>query len=168
MAENDQHAFAVLGLEPAFEIDPAAVERAAMTKLAAAHPDVVGDSGADDSATVNDARATLLDDEKRLNLYLRILGGPSSDEDRSLPENFLTEMMGLRSKVEEDFEQDKEDARKRWTAEAERRREELKDEMRPLFDKAPDDEDARQQIRERLNQWRYFERLIEQLDDAPS
>jgi DnaJ-domain-containing protein 1 len=155
-----ENPFATLGLGVSYEIDSGAIERAYLKKIAAAHPDRVGDSGAVDAATLNDARACLLDDESRANAVLRLLGGPSASDDQSLPDGFLMEMMTTRTSMEEDLESDPETARADWTKWGNEQREQLLGEFGRLI-KDPASLGA---CRTQLNALRYIERLIEQLD----
>lgn len=157
---SQQNPFATLGLTVSFAIDANAIERAYLKRIAAAHPDRVGDSGAVDAATLNDARKCLLDDESRANAVLRLLGGPSPSEDRSLPDGFLMEMMSTRTSIEEDLENDPETARAEWSEWGNAQRAKLIAEFGRLIE----DPASLGACRTQLNALRYIERLIEQLD----
>lgn len=152
--------FEALGLPVSFAVEPGAVERAYLKKLASSHPDRVGDAGAIDSAALNAARACLIDDESRANSVLRLMGGPSASEDRSLPDGFLMEMMEIRSTMELDLEDDPDRARAGWLRWGGEQRARYADEFRRLIEE-PGSLGA---CRVQLNAWRYIERLIEQLD----
>lgn len=162
-----QDPFDRLGLEPRFDLDPAAIERAFLRAIAASHPDasafpsdLAADAG---SADLTEARRVLDDPERRANALLERLGGPGK-ADRSLPDGFLLEIMAVREEIDEapDLE--------RWSAWAEQRRANHVARVGEMFSKlqaggsSGDSEAIRGEIRTELNAWRYAERLIEQLD----
>jgi molecular chaperone HscB len=156
--------FAVLGLHASFDIDPGAVERAYLARAAAMHPDVLGDNdeAASASAQLNRAKAVLLNPEKRANALLELMGGPSKEQDKSLPPGFLAEVMELREQIEEGLERGE---RERWQRWGEEQRAEYAQRVRALFAAVgAGDAPGLQGIRTALNAWRYIERLIEQLD----
>lgn len=163
--------FARLGLEPRFDLDGAAIDRAYARRAAALHPDLADPERADDatreSALLNDARAALADPERRAIALLALLGGPAASDDRSLPEGFLMEMMDVRQRAEAECADPAGHAR--WQAWADQRRAERIDQVRALFAglSDPPDPAALAEIRETLNAWRYVERMIEQLDPDP-
>ncbi|MCA9303105.1 MAG: hypothetical protein KC996_03180 [Phycisphaerales bacterium] len=156
----NQNPFDLLGLAVSYAIEKHAIERAYLARIASAHPDRVGDAGAIDAAALNDARRCLLDDESRANAVLRVLGGPSASEDRSLPDGFLMEMMEIRSAMEEELNEDPESARVKWGRWGAEERGKYADEFRRRIQ----DPDSLGACRTILNAWRYIERLIEQLD----
>ncbi|GJM18901.1 MAG: hypothetical protein DHS20C14_11140 [Phycisphaeraceae bacterium] len=155
--------FEILGLERRFDLDPASIDLAYRARAAALHPDLADPDKAADaaraSAALNDARATLADPERRANALLAALGGPSPSEDRSLPRAFLMEMMDVRQEAEEECSAP--EGLAKWQAWADAQREEAIADVAALFAESPD---ALAPIRERLNSWRYVERMIEQLD----
>lgn len=160
--------FETLGLEPRFDLDSAAVERAYLRLAAAAHPDVAGDDAeaARRTAEINDARAVLLDPERRASALLHKLGGPAKDQDKSLPRDFLGEMMELRETIEAAIAGGGDGERATWRAWALKRRAEFIASVGAAFAAlaSPAAESDLRAIRTRLNAWRYIERLIEQLD----
>lgn len=160
--------FKVLGLERRFDLSPADVERAYLARAAGLHPDVVGGSGPDDgtvsSEDLNLARQQVKDPEARGNALLELLGGPAKEQDRSLPDGFLAEMMEVRERMEAGGEAERE----RWEGWAEQRRSSHEQAVRGLFGRVAGGgtEDSRQAmlraIRRELNAWRYIERMLEQ------
>lgn len=168
MPADRRDPFDTLGLEPRFDLDTGAVERAYLRLAAAAHPDVVGDDAeaARRTAEINDARAVLLDPERRAEALLLRLGGPAKNQDKSLPPDFLGEMMDLRETIEAAIAGDGDAERATWRAWALGRRAEFIAGVGAAFAAlaSPAAETDLRAIRTRLNAWRYFERLIEQLD----
>lgn len=168
--------FALLGLPRRFDVEPALVNAAHRRRAASLHPDRVVDpilqaEAAAEMARLNEARATLLDDERRANALLILLGGASKETDKSLPDGFLVDMMEARQEMEADLESDdsiKAEPKAKWEAWGEARRHEHRAAVADLFKKAQEDGDARaaalKEIRTRLNAWRYIERLLEQID----
>lgn len=168
MASPD--AFDTLGIEPRFDLDQDAVRRAWLRRSAALHPDrLAADSSADDEAAreaalLNQARRTLEDAERRANALLARLGGPSKEQDRTLPPTLLAEVLEVREEMAA--------ARAagapldRFHAWAQGRRAEHIARVGELFAAAPArrDNDLLRAIRLELNAWRYVERMIEQLD----
>lgn len=163
--------FATLGLPVAFGITKQQIESAYLARIAAAHPDHAGDvSGGDgsDAAALNDARRALRDDETRANLVLIARGGPSSAQDDSLPDGFLMEIMDARMAIEEAIAEGGPEERDTWFGWAKQRTESLGATVGVLLDAEDQSDDERAErfrtIRRALNAWRYYERLIEQLD----
>jgi len=173
LASATLDAFAVLALPRRFDIDSAAVDRAYLNKCAAAHPDVSG-LGDDESqrlqANLNDARATLLDAERRANVLLSLLGGPSKEQDKSLPAGFLMQIMETREEIEAALATRDPAARERWSVWAAAQREKYVRRVTPLFANAlaspAGTPSSLAEIRRELNAWRYIERLVEQLDPS--
>jgi molecular chaperone HscB len=166
-------AFDLLGLEPRFDLDPARLERAYLTRAARLHPDLA--SGNPDApvkaAALNHAKAALSDPESRANLLLARLGGPSKDQDKSLPDGFLMDMLETRERAEGDLSS-ADPARlapwKQWTQD---QRSHYAQRVGELFRALPaggSHADTLRAIRLELNAWRYIERLAEQLDPARS
>lgn len=114
-------------------------------------------------ARLNDAKAVLEDPERRANVLLQLLGGASKEQDKSLPEGFLSEMLEARQRMEEEIEAEGDAARRRWEEWAGERRAEYAARVGGLFQRGSDPETLRA-IRVELNAWRYIERLIEQIE----
>jgi curved DNA-binding protein CbpA len=158
--------FDILGLPPAFDHAPAAIERAYLARAASVHPDLVGD---DDEAAVraaklNRAKSVLLNPEQRANALLARLGGPSKAQDKSLPPGFLIEMMETREAIEAAIATGNPEERGQWDRWALEQRSEYVSHIGELFGQVAKDPGKLAQIRQKLNAWRYIERLIEQLD----
>ena len=100
--------FAVFGLAPAFELDRKALRKRLLELQREAHPDFVATQGsearaaAESSATRVNAAFELLDDRRLLADHLvRRLGGPSQDDDRRMPQEFLLEVLEWNEALEE-------------------------------------------------------------------
>ena len=162
-----EDAFEVLGIEPAFDIDRALVERRWLMHTARLHPDRAADphDAARQLARVNAARHTLLDDEQRANALLRHHRGPSSEADNRLPDGFLIEIFELRQDIEETLASRDPEGIAAVEADATHRRHAFITTVAHLFANLtdPPTPDDLATIRRQLNAWRYIERLIEQL-----
>lgn len=159
--------FEILGLPRRFDLNEQALHRAWLARCAAVHPDRAADESDDGEAAaeLNRARATLADPERRANALLRLLGGPSKEENRSLPEGLLAEMLEVREEMETDLGAAGHEARRKWGAWADERKRAHIDRVGELF-RGPLNEEQFGAIRRELNAWRYIERMIEQLDPA--
>ena len=165
--------FKLLGLPARFDLDDADIESASVRLCAQLHPDRITGTDAEETvrkaAMANQAAATLMDPESRANILLRLHGGAAPDEDKSLPDGFLVEMMTMRQDMEQALQEPGDAARTRLQDEAAHRRHELIVELTSLFKAiegvhgdAP--REVLDQIRMTLNVLRYVERMIEQLD----
>jgi hypothetical protein len=139
--------------------------------------------GADEegAAALNEAKRVLANPESRAEALLRRLGGPRKEEDRSLPPEFLHEMMEVREEIEGAVEGKDAEAIRRWESWADERRGAHIKAVNGLFSEllgenegregrgsglADGEHQRRRAIRMELNMWRYVERLIEYLDQA--
>jgi len=158
--------FDILGIEPAFPVDEAALRQAWLKATAKHHPDRAPDpeEAHRKLAQVNEANRALSDPERAANALLTRLGGPTPDKHKALPDGFLMEMLEVRDQLEE--------AKRSRDPKDIARLEEWADQQRAmwiervdgLFRAHDEGDDKRDEIRESLNAWRYIERLIEQLD----
>jgi len=162
--------FELLGLPGVFSLAPDAIHAAHLSRAAAVHPDIAGgeisaDEAANQAAALNRAKDQLLDAETRANVLLEMLGGPTKEQDKTLPPDFLMEMMETREEIESVIALKDRAAIARWNAWAHERRDELTREVGEMFARlsaSPAHAELRE-IRVRLNVWRYIERLVEQL-----
>lgn len=170
--------FAVLDLPRTFDLDRTRIERAYLERASALHPDVPGMPPADDddpgsaAAELNRARQDLSDPETRANVLLALLGGPSKEQDRSLPDGFLMEMMEVREQMEAAQTARDTAALEKWGAWAEDQRRGHVAAVGDLFRQAESQGPAPapsllKAIRTRLNAWRYIERMLEQQSSYP-
>lgn len=160
--------FDTLGLPPSFDLQAAEIGRAYLARVARMHPDIAAaDDVATRSADLNQARAVLLDPELRAVALLARLGGPTAEQDRSLAQTFLAEMMEVREECEAAISSGDPEAVARWRGWAAARRAEFIAEVSKQFraiGAAPGDPGLRE-LRRTLNAWRYIERMIQQLDE---
>ena len=161
--------FETLGLPARFDLTPTTIERAYLSRIAGLHPDLAGPGGEGGdqdrvAAALNDAKATLLDDEQRAETLLAVLGGPGKSVDKSLPPGFLMEMMEVRETVDAELLEDAQGARARWQGWAEARKDEHRAALTGMF--AASDVPLKN-VRMILNQWRYLARLLEHLEASP-
>lgn len=159
--------FRILGLPRRFRLDPAAIESAYLAAIASSHPDLTQDPDAGaiaDASALNDARATLIDSEKRANLLHAALGGPTAAQSRDLPDGFLMQIMTTRQQVEAAIESRDDARRDQWRQWALEQRAWYEDRAARVLDADDPDPAALADLRPILNAWRYIERLIEQLD----
>jgi molecular chaperone HscB len=160
--------FDTLGLEPRFDLDPRDIDRAYLIRSAALHPDRAG-PGPETlnlAAELNAAKRTLSDPESRADALLRRLGGPTREQERSLPPGFLMEIMEIRQQIEAASGPGAADQTAKWEAWADDRRAELIRSITAQFASLTQrpDPGALRSIRVELNVWRYIERLNEQFE----
>lgn len=99
--------FARLGLAPAIDLDPAALEARHLELSRRLHPDRLVRQGRELqaralvlSAGLNEAVRVLADFDRRAEHLLRIHGGPTSEQDRRTPQCFLIRQLELREELE--------------------------------------------------------------------
>jgi DnaJ-domain-containing protein 1 len=100
--------FEVLGLEPAWPVDGAALKRTLLSLQRAMHPDFFATADratrelADrNTAELNAAFETVSDDFRRADHLVRSLGGPDENAERQMPQAFLMEVMEWNEALEE-------------------------------------------------------------------
>lgn len=160
--------FDMLGLEPRFDLESGVIRRAYLARVAMVHPDAARGDDLRSTAELNLAKQVLEDPERRANLLLSRLGGPSKEGDKSLPDGFLAGTMEMRERIEEALATDESGSRERVQAEAIELRAGHVRRVSDLFRSAisSPSEATLRSIRMELNAWRYIERLIEQLDPS--
>lgn len=99
--------FEVLGLEPVFALDRAHLQKRLLVLSRALHPDFHATADAarrrlaeDNTAALNAAYQVLADDVRRADWFVRALGGPREDEERSMPAAFLQEVLEWNETIE--------------------------------------------------------------------
>jgi len=100
--------FEALGIEPVFALDLGAARKRLLALSRALHPDFHGTADADtrrlaedNTAALNAAFQVLADDLRRADWFVRSLGGPREDEERSMPGVFLQEVLEWNETIEE-------------------------------------------------------------------
>jgi molecular chaperone HscB len=92
--------FEILGLAPAYAIDAADLRRRLLRFSRLTHPDYFATAGKAEkeraeraTAMLNSAFALLSDDAARADHLVRMLGGPDENTERSMPKEFLMEVL---------------------------------------------------------------------------
>lgn len=99
--------WSLLGLEPAFDIDAAALKKRLLRGSRLVHPDFHGGDEAAralaeaHSARLNGAHEVLADDARRADALLALLGGPDERALREMPREFLVEVLEWNESLEE-------------------------------------------------------------------
>lgn len=178
--------YEALGLLPRFDLDDAQLHRQFVHKAAAAHPDRFTDpfdqtQAAQQAAWINDAYHTLRDPHARAEALLLLLGGPTKEQDKSVPPDLLSQMMQVRLQLEEAIEEDDPATLNELSEWAYHQRRQHLDKIAELFQavtcasSSPTAASPRSaptsttrsnpltQIRLELNTMRYIQRMIEQL-----
>jgi molecular chaperone HscB len=164
--------FAIFGLEPAFELDPAVLQKRHLALARRLHPDFHGSADVetrrlaeDSSAALNQAHATLQDEARRADWLVRHLGGPREEDERGMPATFLQEVLEWNEAIAEARAAGSGTtlAGLRATLEAERARARaaLRTELVPLASEAAHLRRARQL----LNSLRYLERALREIGE---
>lgn len=160
MAESP---FDTLGLPVSFDITHTNIEQAYLSRIAAAHPDLAGSDDAADPSHLNDARKALLDPERRARAVLAVRAPDAKAP--PLSADFLAEILEVRQEAEEAVESGDDAAVERWRAWAADRRQDLANELTKLLGTGdgPLEPTKASTAAGVLQQWRYFERMLEQV-----
>ncbi len=165
--------FALLGLPRRYDLDPGLLRQRYLNLARLTHPDRL--VGADEdqrllalrvSARLNDAYRRLSDPLERAEYLLQLAGGESGADDRSVPQEVLTETLLWREEIDEAREAADTQRLATLRQQIEQRYAALKDEIARLASGLPGDEALRKQLREKLNCVRYYQRMLEQVQDA--
>lgn len=162
-------AFGVFGLPRRFRVDAGELERRFAELSRETHPDVAGDDpdrqieAMELSAKVNEAYRVLRDEEGRANVLLELLGGPSREADRRLPDGFLPIIMMVREELAEAQLEGDEGKVKEIEDDAKAQREARLKGIGVMFEQ-PWSAEVGRAIRLELNALRYYERLLEQVN----
>lgn len=164
--------FGILGIDPRFAIDVAAVRRRLVTEAARRHPDrapdpVTAAAWTDELARLHEAAERLLDDLERAETLLAIRGGPAPSDDRTLPDGFLESMLMVRMELEEAIAAGDAAGRARLESWARDEWSERRTAVEAILDSADGDSpEALIRVRRELNRWRYAQRMLEQLEGS--
>lgn len=164
LRESRNH-FTSLGLPRSYVIDKSQLEKNYLELTRLTHPDVAGDdpeaqlAALDLSAKLNEAHRVLADDEARASYYLTLIGGPSAEENKGLPEGFLPLIMIAREELAEaQLEGDSERIKAIEQDTVAQKSARLSEFERLVMSPTPEN---LQQARVELNAVRYYERLLE-------
>jgi len=158
-----QSAFETLGLPVRFDLDLTQIERAFMARVAQAHPDLACSASETDAAALNEARRSLIDPEQRARAVLATRA-PDAQAPPLSPA-FLAEILEVRQEAEDAMASNDEETVERWRQWAADRRAAIISELETLLGGEPEPlDEARAQLAAGvLQQWRYFERMLEQV-----
>ena len=100
--------FAVVGIELAYGIDTAEVTKRVRKIARLVHPDYFAAAGPamkalaeQHGAQLNEAHEVLKDDVRRADWIVRHLGGPSEEDERQMPQEFLMEVLEWNETLDE-------------------------------------------------------------------
>lgn len=162
--------FQTLGLPPTVELTQAQIRSAWLKRSLIAHPDRsdIDETAARElSATLNEAKKQLENEESRADALLLHLGGPTREAEKKLPDNFLIEIMQLREQLESAQAAADPAALEPSRARALKERQARLNRVREMFTALNvADHASLRAIRIELNAWRYLERMLEQIDPA--
>ncbi len=169
MSEPTNNPFELLGVPPRFDLDEQALHQAFLRATAEAHPDRATDSDeqmdlARRAAAINAAYEQLKEPARRAEALVRMHGGPTASDDKSLPDGLLMEMLEIREQMDQaqaEGDQAKLDELRAW-AEGQRKTY-LQRIGEALSEPSPTAAQCAQ-ARTQLNALRYIDRMIEQLD----
>jgi molecular chaperone HscB len=171
--------FTLLGVPRRYALDLQALEQAYLRCSRAVHPDyhttttpAEQAASLELSAALNTAYATLRDPFRRADYLLTLYGGPSAEEHKQMPPEFLAEMLEYREQLEQVRHHPQ--ALAEWEADFRRRQDQLREQLAVQFaelEKLSADDprhlDIRRRIRMLLNAARYIHGLLRDLH-APS
>lgn len=168
--------FELFGLEPTFDLDLGLLRRKYLGLSRSIHPDVAGRSGdqvrrqsLDLSAGLNRAYDTLRDPAARAEYLLRLAGGPSAGDDKSVPGDLLAQVMMYREEIDEARESGDSSTldvmRDQLTQGRDATLKTIAELCAPARLQNPDD---RRALRVQLNAVKYWNNLLDQLPTAVS
>jgi len=106
--EVDVSPFAVVGLEPSYQLDERDLAQRVRKVARLVHPDFFAGAGPTmralaeaHGARLNDAHEVLKNDVRRADWLVRHRGGPSEEQDRQMPPAFLMEVLEWNEALEE-------------------------------------------------------------------
>lgn len=163
-----QDPFDILGVPASFDLEDDQIEQAYLKRAARAHPDTAPSQSEHAMAALNDAYEAIKDPETRANWVLARLGGPAKEDDPSLPDGFLLEIMRARESLDAADQAGDADAIQQGLGDAREQRDGFIAGVAQMFaDLAPTPApESLSAIRTQLNAWRYVERLIDQIGES--
>lgn len=169
--------YEVLGLEPAYTLDPAETRKRMLCLSRALHPDfhsLAGDAARrraeEGTALLNSTFQVLSSDTRRADWLVQHLGGPDEIEERSMPAEFLQEVLEWNEAIEEARASPPDSSERLALAALEERLVEERarglQELAVLLTPLPARHSpALREVRRQLNSLRYLERALEELGE---
>lgn len=163
--------FALFGLRPQFELDPALLRERYLRLTREVHPDrsagAAGDDAADRarlSARVNEAYRLLLAPISRAEYLLELSGGDSAARDKRVPPALLSSTLLVREEIDEARSVGNTALLTALHRKLSTERDQLAKAIGELARRLPGDTALRSDLRLKLNSIRYYERMIEQIE----
>lgn len=160
--------FELLGFDPVFDLDAAELRSAYLRCSRDTHPDRFGrhpDAAQQSeriSATLNQAYQVLSDPLRRAEYLLELMGGPSAQQDKRVPQNVLNMSIMLREEIDEALSSGATTAVAGIRSQIQQRYDAVRAQIANLARGLPGDEELRSKLRLELNTVKYFQRLLEQ------
>ncbi len=163
--------FELFGIAPGYEIDLAELRRKYLGLSRSIHPDVAGRDSSKQrkqslelSSGLNRAYETLRNPAARAEYLLRLAGGPSAAEDKSVSGELLGEVMMLREEIEEAAASADHAMLASIRGNVKQRQEEdLAGIARLCAHEGWNDASIRTELRRRLNAIKYWNNLLDQI-----
>jgi molecular chaperone HscB len=162
--------FRLLELEPCYDLDPGELRRRYFHLARLLHPDRLGGQGGEPTeaelraaAQLNRAHEVLADPVMRAEYLLELHGGPSAQEDKSVPEEVLLETLALREEIAEAGAAGDDVALCRLAEQVRAGYEDVLSQVQELARRLPGDALIRTGLRRRLNAIRYYQKMLEQI-----
>lgn len=163
--------FEIFGLPRAFDLDAAALRSAYLGLARSVHPDKIAAASPEAarmsmrlSAQLNEAFETLRDPIRRADYLLERCGGDTAVQDKTVPQDVLSETLMLREEIEEARAAGDESALAALKARVRERYDAGSARVAELARGLPGDEPLRSALRQALNAHRYYQRMLEQFD----
>jgi molecular chaperone HscB len=163
--------FGLFQVPRVYDLDAAELEKRFLSLSRNIHPDFfttqppeVQHMAVRLAADVNQAYRVLKDPGLRAEYLLEISGGESAAQDKSVPGDFLAEIMALREEVEEALAANDRDALTGHRRELKRRREQTLAEIAAAARRLPEAKYAeRLRLRQLLNSMKYYDNILKLL-----
>lgn len=160
--------FELLGVSFRYTLDAAELRQKYLAVSRGVHPDRVGEDDAAlslrASARLNEAYRVLSDPLLRADYLLELCGGKSSQDDKTVPPDVLTETLMLRDAIEEAKEAGDKSALAEAKATAKAAYDRIAAHVAELAARLPGDEPLRRELRSTLNSIRYYQRALAQFE----
>lgn len=167
--------FEAFGLEPAYAVDQADLKKRLMRFARAMHPDYFATQGNEqreraerNTAELNAAYELLRDDLERASWLIEHRGGPTEQQERAMPQEFLIDVLDWNEAIEAAREAPLGSAEHDALFDVERDLASHYDEAFRQLGKlltGATDRDALVEARRELNELRYIQRTLAQIDD---